>query len=109
ADTRTSQIANFQRDGTSRPTWGAQGNAAAGFHERQGIAVDRRGNVYAIDVVVILGDRLLGGRAIRFERDGGLVRAWGDADEPSRFVGPNRVAVDGDGKVAVSGRFGPRL
>ncbi len=109
ADDATSRIEKFQRDGTFLPTWGAQGNAAAGFHEPQGIAVDRRGNVYAIDVVVILGDRLLGGRAIRFDRDGGLVRAWGDADEPSRFVGPNSVAVDGDGKVYVSDSFGHRI
>ena len=74
--------------------WGHLGTASGDFFAPNGLAIDRDGNVYAVDFGV--------NRVQVFRPDGTYMTEWGSTGSgDGQFKGARAVAVDNDANVYV--------
>jgi DNA-binding beta-propeller fold protein YncE len=112
-DAQHFQVIKLSPDGSTQ-RWTLPGERAPGESSSpRGVAVDGQGNVYVTDTP---RDRIL-----KFSPRGEVVATWGecatpseanlycDTKQPGRFIGPEGIAVDGQGHVYVAEAAGLRI
>jgi DNA-binding beta-propeller fold protein YncE len=99
-------VRKFDRAGNLLLTLGTEGSPGTGpnqFNRPADVAFGRSGEVYVADGY---GNR----RVVKFNREGGFLKAWGDAGSaPGQFNLPHTIAVGPDGRVYVGDRYNARV
>jgi len=89
------RIQKFDASGTFLTAWLIQGSRNGEFAYSEGVATDRRGNVYLADAE--------NRRILKFDGNGTLLTAWGsEGSGDGQFASPEGVATDASGNVYVA-------
>ena len=100
ADGGNGKIIRFEADGDDFIEWGEPGTEPGQFQFVWRLDFDSEGLVYTVET----GDDDFGmHRVQKFTSDGQFLQEWGSAStRPGRFIQPDGVAVDSNGRVIVA-------